>query len=564
MQLYNPDFRPYSGESILRFWCQKVLPLVYDDSLSYYELLCKVVTYLNTVISDLDATEHNVDQLKQAYDILVQFVDDKIGHIEEVVEDQLQQMLEDGDFDELISDLPKSDSTPEMDGTGSAGVSEYVSRADHTHPADTNKVNQVSLLGLDDLLLSSLLSVLNSSMSSIPNGSSLVKVGGATNSSKVTLLMNKINNTLASAITTSPYDNLKDLTLRCYSGIWSVQAQTDYSAMNGKRIVIYGDSISDETSASTQGLQPNWVAKLRELLPNTTITNKSLAGARISGDAPSIATIVAGETAINADYIIVFGGTNDFRHSADIGSLGGENNATFCGSLEIIKNTFMNLAPNAEVYFVTPLKINDTNPPSDHSLLKPMIIYRDVLSTFCGRYGFQLIDGYAAPLLNPFDATMKQRYQPDGVHPISTYSPILCNYILNKLISQGDTSLAPNMSRINIAELAGDGVDFTATGKFAYADIDSVGKITLTCSGVYAGTEGEPQTILNLPDFMRPLTSGVVVMQLQVGQTFYAQYIAINASGPVIAQRAPATGNQHFSFMVEYNTRYNGYNPNNT
>ena len=31
----------------LRFWCQKVLPLVYDDSLSYYELLCKVVDNLN-------------------------------------------------------------------------------------------------------------------------------------------------------------------------------------------------------------------------------------------------------------------------------------------------------------------------------------------------------------------------------------------------------------------------------------------------------------------------------------------------------------------------------------
>lgn len=33
-----------------RFWCQKVLPTVYDDSLSYYELLCKVVNYLNQLI----------------------------------------------------------------------------------------------------------------------------------------------------------------------------------------------------------------------------------------------------------------------------------------------------------------------------------------------------------------------------------------------------------------------------------------------------------------------------------------------------------------------------------
>ena len=34
-----------------RFWCQKVLPAVYDDSLSYYELLCKVIDKLNEVIA---------------------------------------------------------------------------------------------------------------------------------------------------------------------------------------------------------------------------------------------------------------------------------------------------------------------------------------------------------------------------------------------------------------------------------------------------------------------------------------------------------------------------------
>ena len=35
----------------LRIWCQKVLPLVYDDSLSYYEVLTKVVNKLNEVIA---------------------------------------------------------------------------------------------------------------------------------------------------------------------------------------------------------------------------------------------------------------------------------------------------------------------------------------------------------------------------------------------------------------------------------------------------------------------------------------------------------------------------------
>ena len=39
-----------------KFWCAKVLPLVYDDSLSYYEFLCK----LNNVIQGI--ADHNIEQ----------------------------------------------------------------------------------------------------------------------------------------------------------------------------------------------------------------------------------------------------------------------------------------------------------------------------------------------------------------------------------------------------------------------------------------------------------------------------------------------------------------------
>ena len=35
-------------------WCQKVLPLTFDDSLSYYEVLCKIVNKLNEVIDELN------------------------------------------------------------------------------------------------------------------------------------------------------------------------------------------------------------------------------------------------------------------------------------------------------------------------------------------------------------------------------------------------------------------------------------------------------------------------------------------------------------------------------
>ena len=49
MTIYN--YPNIAGIQKFRFWCQKVLPAVYDDSLSYYELLCKVVDKLNEVIA---------------------------------------------------------------------------------------------------------------------------------------------------------------------------------------------------------------------------------------------------------------------------------------------------------------------------------------------------------------------------------------------------------------------------------------------------------------------------------------------------------------------------------
>lgn len=48
---YTPQRGPFKNLKDLRFWCQKVLPLVYDDSLSYYEVLGKLTAKLNEVIA---------------------------------------------------------------------------------------------------------------------------------------------------------------------------------------------------------------------------------------------------------------------------------------------------------------------------------------------------------------------------------------------------------------------------------------------------------------------------------------------------------------------------------
>lgn len=50
MDIKNYTFQP------MKLGCQKILPLVYDDSLSYYETLCKVVAKLNELGEFINGT----------------------------------------------------------------------------------------------------------------------------------------------------------------------------------------------------------------------------------------------------------------------------------------------------------------------------------------------------------------------------------------------------------------------------------------------------------------------------------------------------------------------------
>ncbi len=104
---FSPVLDGYSGIGAFRFWCQTALPLTYDDSLSYYELLCKVVNYLNHAIEDLSNVEENTSKLAEAYTKLQNYVNeyfDKLD-IEEELKNILDTMAQDGTLDALLDPL---------------------------------------------------------------------------------------------------------------------------------------------------------------------------------------------------------------------------------------------------------------------------------------------------------------------------------------------------------------------------------------------------------------------------------------------------------------------------
>lgn len=72
----------------LQYWCQLVLPAVFDDSLSYYELVAKVVKKLNEVIDSnnelagyVGTNTQDIAQLKEDVELLnSEFEKVKNGH----------------------------------------------------------------------------------------------------------------------------------------------------------------------------------------------------------------------------------------------------------------------------------------------------------------------------------------------------------------------------------------------------------------------------------------------------------------------------------------------------
>lgn len=76
------------------FWCQKVLPLVYDDSLSYYEVLCKVRDKMNEIIMTSNQQTADINAVKQAVAIINQWIADfDTTFIQKEIENYIATMI---------------------------------------------------------------------------------------------------------------------------------------------------------------------------------------------------------------------------------------------------------------------------------------------------------------------------------------------------------------------------------------------------------------------------------------------------------------------------------------
>lgn len=77
-----------------RFWCYKVLPLVYDNSLSYYEVLCKAVDYINQLITQDKVFGETLDSLQSALNEVQNWIKNfNTSYLEELIAQYLAKMI---------------------------------------------------------------------------------------------------------------------------------------------------------------------------------------------------------------------------------------------------------------------------------------------------------------------------------------------------------------------------------------------------------------------------------------------------------------------------------------
>lgn len=101
----NPSINPHLPIPHFRYFCQKVLPAVYDDSLSYYELLCKLTAKINEVIV---ANEDELEAIKELQDLYVElknYIDSYFKNLDlqKEIDIKLDEMGANGELSEYIS-----------------------------------------------------------------------------------------------------------------------------------------------------------------------------------------------------------------------------------------------------------------------------------------------------------------------------------------------------------------------------------------------------------------------------------------------------------------------------
>lgn len=81
------DLKPFKA------WCIQILPTIFDESMSYYEVLCKVIKILNNSLEDINILKEEIENTNSALDEFKEGVKSQFDEFKEGVESQFEELV---------------------------------------------------------------------------------------------------------------------------------------------------------------------------------------------------------------------------------------------------------------------------------------------------------------------------------------------------------------------------------------------------------------------------------------------------------------------------------------
>ena len=199
-----------------------------------------------------------------------------------------------------------------------------------------------------------------------------------------------------------------------------------------RKFVFFGDSITEIVGVTH--LTKGFVFKIEKKLKCVTF-NYGVSGSRISitrplsQQRPGLSFLDRlSDLPLDADKVIVFGGTNDFGQpsACPLGKEGEKTPKTFWGATRILLETLLKNYKKEALLFILPLPRRETIHHIPNDLGFYLEDYMDILRKQCEKYGVKYVDYF-----KNFSKIWK--YSNDLLHPNNKGNTLLTKLLIKEL-----------------------------------------------------------------------------------------------------------------------------------
>ncbi|MBQ3226402.1 MAG: SGNH/GDSL hydrolase family protein [Clostridia bacterium] len=204
--------------------------------------------------------------------------------------------------------------------------------------------------------------------------------------------------------------------------------------LKGKKINFLGDSITQGVGTSTEENIYHQVLKRNAELSEA--RNYGISGTRIARQSVMTEEYLnnleaissqewdfcrrADDMELDADAVVVFGGTNDYGHGdALFGTFDDRTEWTFYGACHVLFRKLIEMYPGKPIVIMTPLHRTEENIKNREGLPKNVVLrdYVNAIREVAEYYSLPVLDLYKESGIQPEIEALREMYMPDGLHP---------------------------------------------------------------------------------------------------------------------------------------------------